>query len=59
MARRLAALAGFIAVIVLAVTLLYRVYIHHRDNGIDEEEGAVVNVEASLLHDVKIARLFR
>ena len=47
MTRRLLALLGFVAVIVLAVTLLYRVYIHHvQSEPYDEEEGAVVQIDS-------------
>ena len=45
--RRLLALLGFVAVIVLAVALLYRVYMHHiQSEPYDEEEGAVVQVNS-------------
>jgi hypothetical protein len=45
--RRILALLGFVAVIVLAVTLLYRVYMHHvQSEPYDEEEGAVVQVDS-------------
>ena len=40
MARRIAALVGFFAVVVLALTLLYRVYIHHTRTEPYEEDGA-------------------
>ena len=48
MARRIAALFGFIAVIVLALTLLYRVYLHHSqaEPYVDEDEGAIVRLDA-------------
>ena len=46
MTRRLLALLGFIAVIVLAVTLLYRVYIHHiQAEPYEDEESTVVRLE--------------
>jgi nitrogen fixation-related uncharacterized protein len=45
--RRLLALLGFVAVIMLAVALLYRVYMHHvQSEPYDDEEGAVVQVES-------------
>jgi hypothetical protein len=47
MTRRLLALFGFIAVIVLAVTLLYRVYVHHVESEpYDDEETTVVRLES-------------
>lgn len=47
MTRRLLALAGFVAVIVLAVALLYRVYIHHTEAApYADEESAVVQLES-------------
>jgi hypothetical protein len=45
-ARRLLALAGFVVVVALAVTLLYRVYIHHTQaEPYEDDESAVVRVE--------------
>jgi hypothetical protein len=51
MARRIAALFGFVAVIVLALTLLYRVYIHHTqaEPYVEEDAGAIVRMDASAI----------
>lgn len=44
--RRIVALVGFFAVLFLAATLLYRVYIHHiNSEPYNDEETAVVGVE--------------
>jgi len=40
MARRVAALFGFVAVVALALTLLYRVYIHHTRTEHYDDDGA-------------------
>jgi len=47
MTRRILAMAGFVAVLALALTLLYRVYIHHtRTEPQDDEHGpAIVSTE--------------
>ena len=59
MARRIAALLGFLAVLALALTLLYRVYLHHNaSEPYDEENGVVVQVDGSLAPAVKIAKAF-
>jgi hypothetical protein len=47
MGRRLAALAGFVAVVALALVLLYRVWLHHRDAEPYVEEAPAV-VDASI-----------
>jgi hypothetical protein len=47
--RRLAALLGFIAVLALALTLLYRVYIHHTQaEPYQDDEGTVVRAEVNV-----------
>lgn len=48
MARRVAAMFGLVLVIALALTLLYRVYIHHTrtEPYVDEAEGAIVALDA-------------
>ncbi|HEX8251637.1 MAG TPA: hypothetical protein VF846_00705 [Thermoanaerobaculia bacterium] len=44
--RRILALAGFILVIALAVTLLYRVYIHHTEaEPYSDEESSIVGLD--------------
>ena len=50
MARRLAALFGLVVVIALALTLLYRVYVHHTRNEpyVDEDDGAIVRLDVSV-----------
>lgn len=47
MARRVAAMFGLVAVIALALTLLYRVYVHHTraEPYVDDEDGAVVMLD--------------
>lgn len=43
MARRIAAMFGFVIVVALALTILYRVYIHHtRTEPYDDDGGATV-----------------
>jgi hypothetical protein len=44
--RRLLALLGFIAVVALAATLLYRVYVHHVQAEPYDDERAVVRLES-------------
>ena len=46
MARKLGAIAGIIVILGLALALVWRVYIHHRDSGIGEDEPAVVSLDA-------------
>lgn len=41
MARRIAALLGFFALVLLALTLLWRVYVHHNQADPYEREEAV------------------
>lgn len=49
MTRRIFALFGFFLVIALAVTLLYRVYLHHTQaEPYDDEESAVVQSEVKI-----------
>jgi hypothetical protein len=48
MARRIAAIFGLVAVIFLALTLLYRVYLHHSqaEPYVDESDRAFVSLDA-------------
>ena len=46
MPRRLLALAGFIVVLLLAATLLYRVYLHHVQAEPYDDESAVVRMDS-------------
>ena len=48
MARRIAAMFGLLAVIFLALTLVYRVYLHHSqaEPYTDERDSAVVALDA-------------
>jgi hypothetical protein len=47
--RRIFALFGFFLVLALAVTLLYRVYIHHIEaEPYEQEESAVVQLEVKI-----------
>lgn len=56
-ARRIAALLGFLALLVLALTLLWRVYVHHRQTDpYDREEAVTVRLDVSGTSDVKFAR---
>jgi hypothetical protein len=50
MHRRLAAMVGLVVVIALAVTLLYRVYVHHTraEPYVEDDGGAVVSRGVSL-----------
>ncbi len=55
-ARRFAALLAFFALIALALTLLWRVYVHHNQADPYERESAVtVNLDVRDLAHVKIA----
>jgi hypothetical protein len=56
-ARRIAALFGFFAVLALALMLLYRVYIHHERSEplVDDDEGMVVRLDDSAVVPVKIS----
>jgi hypothetical protein len=45
MARRIAALVGFVAVVALALTFLYRVYLHHTRTEPYDDDGAATVVE--------------
>ena len=49
MTRRILAMAGFVTVLALALTLLYRVYLHHtRTEPYGDESGpAIVSGEAA------------
>jgi hypothetical protein len=61
MARRLAGMIGFLAVVALALTLLYRVYVHHSQAQpyVDEREGAIVRLDGWAVSCVKFASLNR
>lgn len=60
MARRLAALLGFLALVLLALTLLWRVYVHHHQTDpYDREEAVTVRLDASGANDVKFASQLR
>jgi hypothetical protein len=47
MARRFAAMLGLVIVIVLALTLLYRVYLHHvhTEPYVNDDNGTVVALD--------------
>ena len=47
MGRRIAAMIGLVAVVALALTLLYRVYVHHSqaEPYVEEPAGAVVRMD--------------
>ena len=57
MTRRILAMAGFVALLALALTLLYQVYVHHtRTAPYDDENGpTVVSIEPART-DAKILR---
>lgn len=56
MARRIAALFGFVILIALAVTLLWRVYEHHHaDDPYEREEPVSVRLDAPRPSFVKFA----
>ena len=49
MTRRILAMAGFVAVLALALTLLYRVYLHHtRTEPHDENGPTIVSLDRPL-----------
>lgn len=55
-ARRLAALLGFLALVLLTLTLLWRVYVHHQQTDpYDREEAVTVRLDVSAANDVKFA----
>ncbi|MGZ5431594.1 MAG: hypothetical protein ACXW5U_00030 [Thermoanaerobaculia bacterium] len=55
-ARRLAALLGFLALILLALTLLWRVYVHHHQTDpYDREEAVTVRLDVFDANSVKFA----
>jgi hypothetical protein len=41
MTRRISALLGIVIIVGLALTLMYRVYLHHRASGTSEEPTVV------------------
>ena len=48
MLRRMLALAGFVAVVVLALLLLYRVWVHHTEaEPYVDDEPAIVSLAAN------------
>jgi hypothetical protein len=56
-ARRIAALLAFIAIVALALTLFWRVYLHHNQADPDErEQGVTVGLDVPGARFVKIAR---
>lgn len=57
MTRRILAMAGFVTVLALALTLLYRVYLHHTRTEPHDDEGgpAIVSMEPAGL-DAQILR---
>jgi len=55
-ARRIAALAGIVLLLALALSLLWRVYLHHRQaNPYEREEPVTVRLDAPSSTFVKIA----
>ena len=59
-ARRAAALLAFFALIVLVLTLLWRVYVHHNQaDPYDREEAVTVSLDGSDPAHVKIANRLR
>lgn len=55
-ARRLAAMIGFLALVLLALTLLWRVYVHHHQTDPYDREAAVtVRLDVPRALDVKFA----
>ena len=44
MARRLTALLGILVMVALALALMWRVYLHHRAGGGDDEMGVIARV---------------
>lgn len=59
MTRRAAALLGMFVLIVLAATLLWRVYRHHEGAEQYSEEPAVVRLDGSFAGSVKFAQEIR
>ena len=61
MARRVAAFLGLLAVIALALTLLYRVYLHHSRTQpyVDEPAGSIAALDVQPAANVKFASLIR
>ena len=56
-ARRIAALAGIVIVIALALSLLWRVYLHHQQaDPYDRDEPVTVELDDRGAASVKIAR---
>lgn len=57
MPRRLVAIIGLVVVIALALTLLYRVYIHHTraEPYVDDDDGAIVRLDGRAGRCVKFA----
>lgn len=56
MARRVAAMFGLVAVILLVLSLLYRVYLHHSQaEPYVDDDRAVVSLDAGAAASVKIA----
>jgi len=43
MARRISAILGILIIVVLAVALMWRVYLHHRAGGGDDEPGIIAS----------------
>ena len=55
-ARRIAALLAFFALIILAMTLLWRVYLHHtQGDPYEREDGVTVRLEVPAPAVVRIA----
>ena len=55
-ARRITALLAFFALILLALTLLWRVYVHHNQaDPYDREEAVTVSLDVSAASFVKFA----
>jgi hypothetical protein len=55
-ARRIAALLAFFALVLLALTLLWRVYVHHNEaDPYDREQAVTVRLDVPAARFVKIA----
>lgn len=59
MTRRAAALLGMLVLVLLAATLLWRVYRHHEDAERYSDEPAVVRLDGSSAGSVKFSQEIR
>lgn len=53
MARRVTAMIGIVVIIGLALMLIWRVYLHHRQIRLSDDDSALVRLSSPSSHEVR------